>query len=863
MNNIKTFNKNKNNFTLDISEDEIILNEDDFGTIGDLPRVNEQEKNNNKNHKIILELKNNKEISQNENQINKSKIKDTQKPIVDLKFLSENPSIIRKYEIKDENTTDYQVKKLLTNLIPNKDKNLATNDENINLDKNNSDHVIQNLKSSVIKTNKTVFSKISENLYDNNILNSNNKNDIFGIYNQENDYYDKLTADNFIISYLTKANSENQKAIERFIKRNDKYKIDSKNKILDLKNFNFPEKFDEENNHDHLNNFTRKVNSEKKLLQKNKSPDDFLLNQKKFEIKKKLCLENLKLKQNNLSKANIKDKPTINKYSKKILTKRTYNDLKGNKEKNIHLKLYEDFVAREKNMEKLQCKSYSLIKTLGNKKISPDVIKKATNRLYKDYIHKEQKIEDNNKVNIIYYRNLSSMPFTNKKSDSIISSKFINKYKLMLSSCFNKTVNEVFDINFNEFICFMNEIGMIDFSFNEENKKEIERKNIKKNPNINEFKAISEIWKEHNDLKINNNFQNCEDVNKKEINNNNNNHNNSFNLKEKKNWNYKRKSDGCYNYNNIKNETQKLIKESWKIITNNKIFNKELYANSHKMLLFCLSILGIYQGSINNDIKIEFPFLLSSEIQIDVNLCKNIYKNFTTFRKYCISNLITKKQLRVNSLNNTKKITKYVIKRKKIKNQPKEISVSLNEKNNQIQIEENKLKNINKNNIIKENTFNIKNSQKINKNDDNKITNTEIFNNNCSGENDIYEIEKIFKNNRSINMEEVNNNGINNNSQKIITNMKLLNNSNSSDGKKTTSEGVNTFCSSSKKKTFKFVFQVKIDEEYKKLIINENQNIKEKIDEFCLKYELDEYEKGQIIEAVNRKFLQKNVKNKY
>ena len=49
MNNIKTFNKNKNNFTLDISEDEIILNEDDFGTIGDLPRVNEQEKNNNKN----------------------------------------------------------------------------------------------------------------------------------------------------------------------------------------------------------------------------------------------------------------------------------------------------------------------------------------------------------------------------------------------------------------------------------------------------------------------------------------------------------------------------------------------------------------------------------------------------------------------------------------------------------------------------------------------------------------------------------------------------------------------------------------------------------------------------------------------
>ena len=100
MDNIKIFNKNKNNFTLDISEDEIILNEDDFGTIGDLRRDNEQKKNNNKNSKIILELKNNTEISQNENQINKSKTKDAQKAIFDSKFLSENLSINRKYDIK-------------------------------------------------------------------------------------------------------------------------------------------------------------------------------------------------------------------------------------------------------------------------------------------------------------------------------------------------------------------------------------------------------------------------------------------------------------------------------------------------------------------------------------------------------------------------------------------------------------------------------------------------------------------------------------------------------------------------------------------------------------------------------------------
>ena len=856
MSKAKISNQNNNiNDSSDSSEDEIILNEDDFGTIGDLIKYNGQNKNNNKSNKITLKLNNNKEMSNHS------------KPIIDLKFISENPSINRKYDIKDENTTNYQAKKLRTDLMSDKDKILSTNDENSNFVRNNSEQIMKNLKNSKLRTNKTVFSKIAENLYDINIINLNKKNNIFGKYNQDDDYYDRLTVENYLISYATKSNCDNQKKIEKFIERNTKNKIIDKKKILGKRNLNIPLSVDEESSHNH--SYRKRLNTEKKTSRKNKSPDEFLLNQKKYELMKKLRLENLKLIQNNLSKATIKDRPTISKISERILTKRTYNMLTGIKQKNIHLKLYEDFEARKKNMAKLQRNSYSYNSTVGNKKLSPDEIKEATNRLYNEYMQKEKKIKDNKEKNLIYYRNLSSMPFINKKSENIITSKFINKYKLVLSFSFNKTINDIFDINYNEFINFMKKIGMIDTSFienDENNKKETEIKNTQNSPRIIEFKAISAIWREHTDLKINNNCQNLgnENENKIEINNNKID-SNTFNFATRQNLSLKKKleEDSNSNFtNSIENETQKLIKESWKIITNNKIFNKELYANSFKVLLFCLSVLGIYKGDINIIIKKEFPFLLSSKIKMDNNLCRNIYKNFAIFRKFCISNLISKKRSSVKSLDRPNKITKYIIKRKIIKNQPKMISVSPSEIINKIKKDKNQIKNINKKYVIKEKIFIKKKAQNLNKSDDEKTSKTEIFNKNKFEDNTLSEIEKKYKN-KSGNIEQLHDIEINNSNDKNATNNKISNNSNLSSEKKTTSECVNTSYSLSKKKKFKFVFQVKIGEENKKLIINENQNIKEKVDEFCLENELDEYEKQQIIEVVNRKFLQKQIKNKY
>ena len=878
MNNIKTLNQNNNiSFSSDSNEDEVILNEDDFGTIGDLHKDNDRSKNNNNELKQKLNNLNyiniNKEIVTNENLVNNSQSKNIQTSIPNSRFLTENSKVDIKSGIKDKDKTNCQLKKLRSDLTSDKDKILITNDNKDNhLARNNSQLVIKNLKTSKLKTNKTVFSKIAENLYDSNITKSNNKNNLNGINEKENDYYDRLTAENYIISYAIKANCDNHKAIERFIERNTKNNIIDKQGFLDLKNLIIPQGFEGDNNNDYYS-VKKRVNTEKKISRKNKSPDEFLLNQQKSEILKKLHLDNLKLIQNNLSKATIKDRPTINKFSEKILTKRTYNNIKGVKEKNIHIKLYEDFTQRKKNMEKLQRNSFSY-NAVSKKKISPDEIKKITNRLYNEYIQKDQKLKDSKEKKIIYYRNLSSMPLINKKSDNIISNRFITKYKLILSSSFNKNINDIFDINYKEYISLIKQLGMINPFYSENNNEEGEKKDFKNNSNvIIEFKAISEIWKEHNNLKFDNNnnkCQNCENESKCKIEIKNDNKNNDIiNFSGGKILNLKRKSENKnYNSNkNIKNNTEKLIKESWKIITNSKNFNKELYANSHNVLLFLLSVLGIFKNDINNIVQKEFSFLLPLKNKTDNNFISNIYKNFATFRTFYVSNLATKKRLSANSTNNldkSKKITKYIVKNRIIKNQPKRITESPGEINSKVEQKILPQKTSNKNYLILKTIFTKKKTQKKKTNEIAKISKTEIYDKKEHENNALNEITKNYKNKRNINqINKLNDIEINNSNEKNTSKIKVLNTSNISNDKKTASEDVNSFCSSFKKKKFKFVFQIKIGEENKKLIINENQNIKEEIDQFCLENKLDEYEKEQIIEVVNRKFSQRQIKNKY
>jgi hypothetical protein len=87
----------------------------------------------------------------------------------------------------------------------------------------------------------------------------------------------------------------------------------------------------------------------------------------------------------------------------------------------------------------------------------------------------------------------------------------------------------------------------------------------------------------------------------------------------------------------------KLITDAWKIITKNKEFKKDALGSSERIIIFCLSVLGIYDGNNNNDfIKKEFAFLIQegNEQNKYSNLSKQIYKYFAIFKNNAINGLL-------------------------------------------------------------------------------------------------------------------------------------------------------------------------------------------------------------------------------
>ena len=207
--------------------------------------------------------------------------------------------------------------------------------------------------------------------------------------------------------------------------------------------------------------------------------------------------------------------------------------------------------------------------------------------------------------------------YMNESSNNILFIKFINKYKKILNFKFNKKIEDNFEIIFQEYLILLIELDAIDKYYKIIFKNE-EEKNyflfMKKNI---ENQNISSLWK-------------SKDIFKTSYIINNNEKKNHFELK------YKNKKE------------YKLIKDSWKIITKNKEFNMGLIGNSKRVLLFLLSVLGIYDGNLNsNFIRNECAFLFGNEEDqkyfIDKNFSKQIFKYFTIFKKTIFENLIHKK----------------------------------------------------------------------------------------------------------------------------------------------------------------------------------------------------------------------------
>ena len=610
---------------------------------------------------------------------------------------------------------------------------------------------------------KSIFSKISEILYNSYNDEISQHKSSLNYKNSQEDNYNQMTSDQYLYNLADKQNNHIKNSLITEKMENKKYQ-----KMLN-------------DNHYSGDKNEELFSINKYYRRKIRTPEEFLEDQIKYLDKHNKHIEKMISEQNKKIQNFFKDKPSISNDSRKLA-----NNLRKTGDKNIFNKLYNDFSLREKKREEILKKRYDNNNSGMNRTLSKVMIKQNSERLYKEYLKKKSFLSESKNKQNKYFQNMVLTKFANKTSNNILYHKFLKNYKNILNSQFNMTVEDNFEINFHDYLKIIKELGVIndDYISLFKNEEEKSHKNLMKELSLQNF---ANIWKGNNNID-----------------------DNMINLNRSTNFKILGNNRKSITKNNeYKNNAEyKLIKDSWKIITKNREFSLEQYGNTQRLLYFLLSLLGIYDGNLNNTfIKNELPFLLEKNKNIiDKNLSKQIFKFFYNFRKSIFENLIYKKnsnnfgKISIPNYNNLNRKSKRL--RNANSNQNRYIK-TINNVCHQKRIKNKRIKKDNFNTVIN--------------NKDNSIPKKSILN--------YYDFEenKISSKNELNKMKKFINSTIKNENEDQI-------------------------------KKIKFVFQIKIEGEPKKLIIYEKEDKMKKIEEFCEMYNLDSYEKQQIINAVKQKF---------
>ena len=852
----------------DEEESDIINNNDDFGTVSELQKptynseiynISKQRQTDNYCYEKIPKVENENPPSEN----------------------IHNPVQKKQYFLDEENNNE----NFLENNNLNKTERQKTHPKNEDEE-------------------KTIFSKITEDLYKDYIYNIGPNKNISDINKEKEDNYNKLTVELYLFTCADKENSKNRDIINKFIERKAKEQtckkigidLDKKygNKLKDLKR-------------------ASSDNKSRKVVKCTRSPSQFLDDQKNLEEKQKNNLKRLIKLQNDKINENIKDRPTITEESKKI-ARNMISKNSNTINKDIHLKLYEQFNSKKKNLEELEKRNNIILPnknyTACNKKITNDAIMENAKRLYKEYETKNKKIREIENKKLQNIKNLSGTKLISKNSNAIIINHFIDKYKSVLNNDFNKKITDIFDFTFNEYLILLFKLGFTskDYSIlvQEEN-------NIKNENNENLKNTIN--------IKKNTSLTNRQETQKEE----------SYRQKSKDQKILRNNSKTSFNNINVRNTTArsvsnnkkneldfhseieyKLSNSAWKIITKSNKFNKNLVANSRRLLLFFLSLMGIYKGD-EVLIKKEFLFLIEENTKensninnenIDMHLANHIYKYFCLYRNNVINNLFLKNK----GKNNEQIISDYYPRLFKnsrsficndcnenpdIKHNNTNFNTNCDEENNIYKnrgthrsinhINKYSNKDLNKNNnskskgkfstnsytiishpytnVNKQNTY----VKGINKNAKILYKNNNYYKNN-TGSNSIGAIKRkvLLESKKNLKQNSLKNEKLNNEPEKYIFNEDYRikediasNHHANSNNEFPDNSSMNKVSEGDEKKTkIKFMFKIQIKDNLEKLIINRGDDIENKVSEFCNEFNLDNEDKQQILDVVNKK-LQK------
>jgi hypothetical protein len=433
--------------------------------------------------------------------------------------------------------------------------------------------------------NKTVFSKISENMY------KISKEDKFPIkkarnLEQENEEtYNKLTEEAFLCSCANKANKENKKIIYEFLDRKKKQQT-SKKIGIDLEN---KSKANNENELESLKDIKRLtiLTDRNRSYKSSRTFHEFLLDQKKKqEIHENHLKTNENLKKEEMD-SKIQDRPHLNEETVKLA-----NNINRNTKANIHSRLYKEFNDKMKKEEEKVKEKHS--KKSEEKKLSKIKINENIERLFSEYQAKNKRISESEVKKQEELKNLSSNHTTSKNSNDIIFKRFKNILVNSFKDILQKDLEENFEITYSDFLKILHKINFTTKNYFEliENK--------------NKSKDMTE------DSKITETTQNNRNILRK------------YNFEAEKEY--------------------KLSIDAWKIIIKSKEFKEEAPGESKRILLFFLSTLGIFNGNADeNFFKKEFLNIIkdiSGSISNYSNLSKQIYKYFSIYRNNAINGLL-------------------------------------------------------------------------------------------------------------------------------------------------------------------------------------------------------------------------------
>ena len=766
------------------------------------------------------ELNNKVDLNYNNYKLLKEDLKDKKNDVLSLTFKHKKESKIKlkKKNINKNSSNPFLAQNSFPNNIDNKNKMkiLPTSKYCINL-KNENSTTKQNKN-----VGKSIFSKISETLLQNDKNNEKvTHKKIINLEQINEDNYNQLTEELYLNSKANNPSNENNKIISDFLKRKKKEEISKK---IGMEN-------DSTNISETLKDLkrTNTLTDRNRSFKSTRTFSEFLRDQKDKEKKHQILLRKNEILQNNIINLNIRDRPLLNEESVKIIKKNDREKI------DIHMRLYEEFnEKRKKKEEKEKEKNYSLINN-NEIKITKKKIEENSNRLFNEYKIKKIRIDEikNKRLNEIKNINIITV---NKNSNEIIFKKFIKKLNDYIKALFGKKLEDDFDINFNEFLKLLYNLGFI-------SKKYFELKENKSSKNI-----IYEKIK-----------------------------NNDEALKKKKLKNNEMKNNNKIKLNMDLDLEYKLAKNAWKIIINNKKFNNEIWGKSKNIIFFILSVLGFYNIE-NNDNKYIKKELQKNKIELNLNLTNlslQIYKYFYIYRNFAINNLFIREEKRNNKENNSKYHSiqnNYLqskndkIRKNEIFKEDQEINLyefipSLTYKkmknntnqflylNNHIKIDNINNKN-NRNNLIN-NSFNT-----------NNYLRKMFLNNPLENDNDIQKkikglkdarnqriIEKVIKE-KGLRINDIENNNIYQYNKRFVHIDEPLNNF-----KNTFQKFEKSSFKQKLLKKGKYIFEIFIENKPKKLIINHGDDIKYKIKEFCDKYNLDYNDKKQIINTINKQII--------